>query len=137
MLFTAILRGILHKEDTEKEWFKFGLNPLDLLRQRPSDQDRIIFKKVWFSDLETLEICGQVNREEYFQELSSQFEKHNIEKQNYTALSTTTSMWILMLMQEERKSVELIKKIWLKKDYITLLNESRLKQRQTINRKSK
>ena len=33
--------------------------------QRLADQIRMILKKSWFSHLEILEICHQVNREEY------------------------------------------------------------------------
>ena len=35
--------------------------------QRLVDQLRIILKKGWFSDLEMLEMCKQVNRKEYQQ----------------------------------------------------------------------
>ena len=40
----------------------------------------MIWKKVWFSDLEILEICKQVNREEYEQDPSNRIEILNAEK---------------------------------------------------------
>ena len=54
MYFIVIFREILHKEGTEKEWWKFGQNPLDLVqRQRLADND---FKESLFFDFEIREI---------------------------------------------------------------------------------
>ena len=53
-------------------------NPLDSISQRFTDQTRIILKKGWFSDIEILEICGDVNREEHGQK--PQLEVLNTEK---------------------------------------------------------
>ena len=44
------------------------------------DQARLILKKGWLSDLEILEICGQVNREEHIQRKPhKRIETQNIE----------------------------------------------------------
>ena len=50
-----------------------------------ADQARIILKKGWFSDLELQEICDQVNREEYEQDLPSRIKILNTEKPNWKA----------------------------------------------------
>ena len=42
----------------------------NITNQRLANQVRVILRKGWFSDLEILEICGLVNREEYTQKES-------------------------------------------------------------------
>ena len=46
----------------QKEWSKFGLNPLNL--EHVKELLGIISNKGWFYDLEILEICEEVNLEE-------------------------------------------------------------------------
>ena len=75
--------------------------------QRLADQPKLILKKGWFSGHEILEICGQINSEEYTQrELSKQVEILNTENQTITDPSTTTS-----ILTQDREHVDLIKKI--------------------------
>ena len=55
-----------------------------------ADQDRIIVKKCWLSDLGILEIWGQLILEEYAQERPlTQIETLNVEKQITTKSVTT------------------------------------------------
>ena len=48
--------------------------------QRLADQARLILKKSWLSDLKILEICEQVNCEEYSQEISLEELNYKISK---------------------------------------------------------
>ena len=76
------------------------------ISQGLTDQARLILKNRKFSDLE---ICGQVNREEYILReppTPKRMETQNIKNQNIIEPSTTTSM----LTQEDKKNLELRKK---------------------------
>ena len=71
--------------------------------QKLADQVKQILKTGWFSDLEIQEMCGQVNREEYTQrELPKRYWKPNHHR---------TQDNNIILIQEDRKKLELIKKI--------------------------
>ena len=72
----------------------------------------MILKKGWFSDLAMLEICRQVNSEEYEQDPLMQIETLNTENRNITEPSTIKQM----LTQEVK--TELIKKIMTEKNSI-------------------
>ena len=86
--------------------------------QSLADQTRISLKKDSFSDLEILEIGGQVNREKYtLEESPRRAEIQNIENQNITKSNPTTSM----LIQEEINDVELIKNIMTEKKFTLLV----------------
>ena len=62
----------------------------------------MILKKGWFSDFKLLEICGQLNHEEYApKETPKQTENQNIME---------SSTRPLMLEQDGRSNTELIKK---------------------------
>ena len=75
-----------------RESTKFNLTSL-------ADQARKIWKKGWFSDLEILEICEQVPREENTQrEPSERIETKTIENETITVYSAPTSI----LMHEDR-----------------------------------
>ena len=76
--------------------------------QRLTDQTMLILKKNCFFGLEILEICGQVNQEEFTQiESTKRVEMLNTDNQTTTEPSTTTSI----LVQEDKTNVELIKKV--------------------------
>ena len=54
------------------------------ISQRLTNKARLILKKGWWSDLEILEICRQVNREENTQRVFPKgIEAQNIEKSNH------------------------------------------------------
>ena len=65
--------------------------------QRIADQATMILKKGWFSDIEILEICGEVSREGYPQENPKQAWR-NIENQNIKEPSH-----ISMLIHEKKQ----------------------------------
>ena len=88
--------------------------------QRLADQARIILKKGWISDLEVLEICKQVNTEEYSQdspfpnrntkcwkkEPPNRIKKENTENQNPKLPSTPKQM-----LMQDKINLELMNKI--------------------------
>ena len=69
-----------------KEWARFKTTS-----QRLAEQDRMIIKKDWFSDLEISEIHQQINRESRQQDHNTIIETLNTEKQEHSNRSKTQS----------------------------------------------
>ena len=78
MYITVILRAMQHKRKRMiKIWVEFA--EFNITSQRLSDRARIVLKKVELSDLEILEIYGQVSREDHVQKLFTWIEIENTE----------------------------------------------------------
>ena len=89
MSSTIILKARLQKQVMREFLSKFDKNLKFSTIQKLADHKRMVLKEGWFSDLEILEMCGQVCLEEYVQVQSSQHErKHKI---LYTKISHNTA----------------------------------------------
>ena len=105
-----------------KESSEFNVN------QWLAQQARFVLKKGWLFDVDILEICGQVNREEDTQrEFPKQIETQNIESKITTKRRNTS-----ILTQEDRRNIELMIRINCEQK-----KESRLETSLDWDRKSK
>ena len=104
----VILRAIMNKESIQKEWSKFGQNPQNLIWQTKDFLTKLEFFKerlvFWFWDTRNRWTCKswRIWTRVPFLNWDTNTENKNITKPSITAS---------MLTQEDRKNVELIKKI--------------------------